>query len=348
MPESAGEFERIRAIVAALPSGEGVIVGPGDDAAVLRPSDAHDVVVTTDTFVEGRHFRRELLSPTEAGARFAAANLSDLAAMAARPRWAVLALVLPGSWSAAAAQAFEQACAQALAADGATIVGGNLSSGDTFTATLTLLGEVARGAAWLRSGARAGDLVVVTGVPGSAAAFTALSLWGSPPTREHVPATLVQRFVSPTSRVAFAQRLAGTGVVHAAIDVSDGLAADLTHVAEASGVGAVLESSRWPEDATMWAAARQLSAWAGQERGVLPAAERGLLDHLVTGPSDDYELLLAVDAARFEEAATLAAEAGVMFSAIGRFTAERGLRLTSGGVTMPCSPRGWDHFASSE
>jgi thiamine monophosphate kinase len=81
---------------------------------------------------------------------------------------------------------------------------------------------------------------------------------------------------------------------------------------------------------------------------VLPAAERGLLDHLVTGPSDDYELLLAVDPAGFEAAATRAAEAGVTFTAIGHFTAEPGLRLASGGVTTPWSARGWDHFASSE
>ncbi|MFM8558711.1 MAG: thiamine-phosphate kinase, partial [bacterium] len=204
-----------------------MVVGPGDDAAVLRPTPGHDLVVTTDTFVEGRHLRRELCSPTEAGSRFAAANLSDLAAMGARPRWAVLALVLPASWTPAAAAAFEHACAHALAPDGAAIVGGNLSSGDTFSATLTLFGECARDAAWRRSGARDGDVLAVTGSPGGAGAFVALALWGSPPSREHVPAALVERFVSPPSRVAFAQALAPLGAVRAAIDVSDGLVADL-------------------------------------------------------------------------------------------------------------------------
>lgn len=348
MAEAMGEFARIRAIVAGLPGGDGVIVGPGDDAAVLRPSAGRDLVVTTDTFVEGRHFRRELLSPTEAGARFAAANLSDLAAMAATPRWAVLALVLPESWSAAAAAAFEQSCAQALAADGAAIVGGNLASGPVFAATLTLLGEVTPGGVWLRAGARPDDLVVVTGVPGSAAAFTALAQWASPPSRESVPAPLVERFVSPASRVAFACLLAATGAVRAALDVSDGLTADLAHLTDASGVGAVLDAARFPTDDALWAAARRLSAWAGQERGLLPAPERGVLDHLITGPSDDYELLLAVDPARFDEAARIAAAAGVRFTAIGRCTAEPGLRLESGGVVSMLSPRGWDHFSSSE
>ena len=347
MAEPMGEFERIRALIADLPEGDGVVVGPGDDAAVLRPHVGHDLVVTTDTFVEGRHFRRELLSPTELGARFAAANLSDLAAMAARPCWATLALVLPESWSAAAMQAFEHSCARALAADGAAIVGGNLSSGDTFSATLTLIGQAPRGEAWLRSGARDGDVIAVTGVPGSAAAFTALALWGSPPSRERVPVPLVERFVAPASQVALASVLAGTGAVHAAIDISDGLAADLGHVGEASGLGATIEAEALPADEALRAAARQLSAWAGQERGVLPAAETGVRSHLILGPSDDYELLLAIDPAGFEACVRLAEGAGATLTAIGRFTSERGLRLVSGGATTPITPHGWDHFGAN-
>lgn len=346
MPDPVGEFERIRAIVAALPAGDGVVVGPGDDAAVLRPTPGHDLVVTTDTFVEGRHLRRELCSPTEAGSRFAAANLSDLAAMGARPRWAVLALVLPASWTPAAAAAFEHACAHALAADGAAIVGGNLSSGDTFSATLTLFGECARDAAWRRSGARDGDVLAVTGSPGGAGAFVALALWGSPPSREHVPAALVERFVSPPSRVAFAQALAPLGAVRAAIDVSDGLVADLAHLTEASGVGAVLAADALPADDALREAARRLSAFAGQERGPLPAGEAGFLRHLVTGPSDDYELLLALDPARVEEVRAIATAHGVPLHVIGRLVAGSGVALDSGRGPEPLVARGWDHFAS--
>lgn len=346
MPESPGEFERIRALIAGLPRGEGVVVGPGDDAAVLRPTAAHDLVVTTDTFVEGRHFRRELLSPTEAGVRFAAANRSDLAAMAATPRWAVMALVLPPSWSAAAAAAFEHACAQTLAADGAAIVGGNLSAGDSFSATLTLLGEVPRGAAWTRSGARAGDVLAVTGVPGSAAAFVSIALWGSPPSRDQVPVALIERFVSPPSRLAFAHRLAVAGGVRAAIDVSDGLGADLAHLMRASGVGAVVDEDALPADDALRAAARWLSAVAGHERGVLPAAEGGLLAELQSGPSDDYELLLALDPAAVDACRVAAVEGGVPFHVIGRFTEGSGLLLQRGGAIRPMSSRGWDHFGA--
>ena len=105
MPESAGEFARIERLLAALPHGEGVVLGPGDDAAVLRLRDGHDLVATTDTFVEGRHFRRDLHALEEAGVRCAAANLSDLAAMAAEPRWALVSLVVPRAWGAGDASA---------------------------------------------------------------------------------------------------------------------------------------------------------------------------------------------------------------------------------------------------
>jgi thiamine-monophosphate kinase len=206
------------------------------------------------------------------------------------------------------------------------------------------MGEVRRDAAWTRAGARAGDVLAVTGAPGSAAAFVAIALWGSPPTRERVPAAIVERFVSPVSRVALARALAATGAVHAAIDVSDGLAADLAHLALASGVGAVLDGDALPADEPLRACARLLSAFAGQERGVLPAAEAGLLAHLQCGPSDDYELLLAIAPDRLVEARAVAAAAGVPLERIGHCTAESGLSLVSGGTTRPLEANGWDHF----
>ena len=347
MPDPLGEFERIARIVTGLPPGEGVVVGPGDDAAVLRPREGLDLVATTDTFVEGRHFRRDLLSPEEAGVRFAAANLSDLAAMAAEPRWALVALVVPRTWSADETERLERSLAAALAADGATIVGGNLSAGDgPFVANVTLLGEVERGAAWRRAGARAGDVLAVTGEPGSAAAFLSLALWGNPVSRERIPPELVARYVAPPSRVAFARALAREGVVRAAVDVSDGLSADLAHLCGASGVGARIEEALLPADEPLRAAARTLSAVAGQERGPLPAGEGALLTHLQTGPGDDYELLLAVDPAGWERAAAVARERYVRFTRIGVFQPGSGLESVSRtGEVRPLHPHGWDHFA---
>ncbi len=347
LPERRSEFERIAHIVAGLPRGEGVVVGPGDDAAVLRLREGRDLVATTDTLVEGRHFRRDTLTPEEAGMRLAASNLSDLAAMAAEPRWALVALVIPPTWRADEAERLERAFAAALTTEGAAVVGGNLSSGDgRLVANVTLLGEVDRGAAWTRVGARAGDAIAVTGHPGSAAAFLALALWGNPPSRERVPPELVARYISPPSRVKFALSLATTGSVRAAVDVSDGLTADLARLCSASGVGARLEEAALPADEPLRAAARTLSATAGQERGPLPAGEAGLLTHLQTGPGDDYELLLAVDPASWDRAAEVAAQRNVPFTRIGTITAAEGLELvTRSGEVRPLHPHGWDHFA---
>ncbi len=318
MPEARGEFARIAALLAGLPRGEGVVVGPGDDAAVLRLQAGYDLVVTTDAFVEGRHFRRDLLSPAEVGVRLAAANLSDLAAMAALPRWALLSLIVPATWSAADATTLEHACARALAAEGASVVGGNLASGEGgFSATVTLLGEVERDRAWTRSGARACDVLAVTGAPGSAAAALALALASEPPSWSHVPEALAALFRSPPPRVRLARALAGNGGVRAAIDLSDGLAADLAHLCAASGVGARVDEACLP-------ALARAHAWS---------------------PSDDYELLLALSPEAWEGCAGIAATNGVPLTRIGVFTASPELRVRDeGGGERTLEPVGWDHF----
>ena len=297
LPERRSEFERIARIVAGLPRGEGVVVGPGDDAAVLRLREGRDLVATTDTLVEGRHFRRDLLSPEEAGTRLAAANLSDLAAMAAEPRWALVALVIPPAWLADEAERLERAFASVLRTEGAAVVGGNLSSGDgRLVANVTLLGEVDRGAAWTRAGARVGDAIAVTGHPGSAAAFLALALWGNPASRERVPPALAARYLSPPSRVAFARALASAGGVRAAVDVSDGPRRPRPAVL-GEWRGARLEEAALPADEPLRAAARALSAVADQA----PAARRrgGTAHASETGPGDAE--LLAVGASGTEQ-----------------------------------------------
>lgn len=340
------ESERIAALLASLPSGGGVVVGPGDDAAVLRPREGKDLVVTTDAFVEGRHFRRDLLTASEAGGRLAAANLSDLAAMAAEPRWAVISLVVPATWSVGDCLLLERAFARVLMADGAAVVGGNLASGEgAFSATVSLLGEVERDRAWRRAGARPGDVIAVTGVPGSAAAFMALALCDNPPSRTRAPGELAERFIAPTSRVRLARALAQAGGVHAATDLSDGLAADLGQMCRASGVGARVHEELLPADAPLRAAARALSAAAGQERGPLPAGEGPFLSQLQLGPSDDYELLLSVDAAGWERCVQVAAASGASLTRIGEAIAGEGLECVDrGGGKRPLEPRGWDHF----
>lgn len=310
------EFARIASLVSALPPGEGVVLGPGDDAAVLRLAEGCDLVATTDAFVEGRHFGFDWVPEAAVGRRLAAANLSDMAAMAASPRWALLSVIAPPDVSQSRLEAIESACARVLVSEGAAIVGGNLASAvGPASFTLTLFGTVERGRHWRRAGARPGDVLAVTGTPGLAGEVVALAISHQPPSLLDVPAADAALWLSPEPRVRVARALAAAGGVRAAIDVSDGLAADLGHLARASGVGAEIDAS------TMRARAAQ-------------------------APSDDYELLLAIDPPRFEALAAVAAAAGAPLTRIGACTEGEGaLVLRHGdGSRELLVPRGWDHF----
>lgn len=333
-PEREGEFARIRDIVAGLPAGERVIVGPGDDAAVLRPREGFDLVVTTDAFVEGVHWREGLLPPEGVGRRLAAANLSDIAAMGARPLWAVIACAAPAAADAAVLRAIEHACAAAFAAEGAAVVGGNLTStSGPASFTVTLIGEVARDRAWRRAGARPGDVLAVTGSPGRTAAVLALAL------REGgsiagVPVELAATYAAPPCRVRAAAAMAAAGGVRAALDISDGLAGDLAHLCAASGVGARVDDACWPADAALAEAAARLAPDATLERA------------WPLGPGDDYELLLAIAPEAFAACAAAAAREGAALTAIGEILpADAGLVLRASGRDVPLVVRGWDHFA---
>jgi len=328
-----GEFERIAAIVARLPAGEGVIVGPGDDAAVLRPTAGMDLVATTDTLVESRHYDIRLPAGF-VGTRLAAANLSDIAAMAAIPRWALVSLVA-GTWTAEQCELVELACAQALAGDGAVVVGGNLSSGQPSSATLTLLGEVECGRAWTRAGARPRDLLAVTGAPGSAALWHRSGL---------LTAELEHRVCRQPSRVRLARALAAAGGVRAAIDLSDGLLSDLAHLCRAAGVGARVDDARFPDDPVL-RRALEVEAGMRDRPGRKPGGPEAGLRSLRYGPSDDYELLLAIDPAAWPRCEAIARDHHCPLTAIGEFLEAPGVWLRdTGGHEVLLEPRGWDHF----
>lgn len=329
-----GEVEALRRLIAARTAvgstaAAGVIVGTGDDAAILRGTPGADLVATTDAFVEGRHYDAALLGPRDVGRRLAAANLSDLAAMAAAPRWALLSIGARPDHDVDALVEVQSGLAAALADEGTAVVGGNLVAveGPEWM-SLTLLGEVAAGGGWTRGGARAGDLVAVTGVPGRAAAGFLLARRGTPPA-EWGP--VIAAWTHPVVRVRAALALAGIGAVRAAIDVSDGFGAELARMCEAGGVGAELDDEAWPADAGLERAAAFL--------GVAP-------DALRFGPGDDYELVLAVDPAAADAAVAAARTAGAPLSFVGRFTAEAGavVRVDSAGRRTRVKPAGFDHF----
>ncbi len=224
----AGEFPLIDALTALFPQGEHVLVGPGDDAAVLRIRNGH-VVVSTDVLVEGRHFRRDWASAADIGHRAAAANLSDVNAMGGRAHSLTIGLAaprdLPAQWALDFAQGFAEECALV----GASVVGGDLASADQIVVAVTVLGACTTSPV-LRSGAEPGDVVALCGRQGWAAAGLTVLGRGF-----RSPRVLVEAYRRPEPPYDAGPVAAAAGAT-AMIDVSDGLVADAGHVAEASGV----------------------------------------------------------------------------------------------------------------
>jgi thiamine-monophosphate kinase len=327
-----GEVEAIRRLISDRGEAAGVIVGAGDDAAVLRLDQGCDLAITTDALVEGRHYRAEWMTPAEIGARLAAANLSDLAAMAARPCWAVASMGVRAEHDADELLELQRGLRAMLGAHGATLVGGNLSGVEGREwFSLTLLGEVARGRAWTRSAARPGDRLAVTGHPGRSQA--ALELLHRLPERARDAGQrgLIDAWRAPEPRVGLALALATHGHVTAAIDLSDGLAGDLAKLCEASGVGAEVETGGFASDPALEMAAGALEID---------------VERLRFGASDDYELLLAVEPGGRETCTRVARELGVPLAFIGRLSDRPGvIEAVTGAERRPISGMGFDHFA---
>jgi thiamine-monophosphate kinase len=225
-----GEFGLIERVVARLGSGPATILGPGDDAALVTASDGR-VVASTDVLVEGRHFRRDWAEADDIGRRAAAANLADIAAMGATPTALLVGLCAPPDLDVAWAEQLADGLATEAALVGASVVGGDMTSSPTLTIAVTALGDLHGLPPVLRSGARAGDVVALAGRVGYAAAgYTVLSRGF------RTPKLLVEAYRRPVVPYALgpaANRAGATSM----IDVSDGLIADLGHIAAASRVG---------------------------------------------------------------------------------------------------------------
>jgi thiamine-monophosphate kinase len=288
-------------------------LGVGDDGAIVRPSPGMELVISTDMLVSGTHFLADA-NPEDLGWKALAVNVSDMAAMGARPRWALLAAALPAateSWIERFARGFF-ACAGEFGVD---IVGGDTTKGPR-NFCVTILGEVPEGQALLRSGAQAGDGIWISGSPGRAALGLA-HLQGRTQLAE--PGPCLAALQRPQPRVALG--LALHGLATAAIDVSDGLLADLGHILDESKVSATLNIPGLPP----------------------PGLER---DCLLAG-GDDYELLFTAPATRHAEVAGLADGLGLPLACIG--TIEGGVppRLTlldGDGRPVAVDRRGYDHF----
>lgn len=317
---SLGEFELIDRFFSRLGERrDDVVLGVGDDAALLHPPPGMELAFAADTIVEGVHFPADL-PPEDIGYRVLAVNLSDMAAVGAEPAWALLALTLPRAdqeWLRRFALGLHGLARE----HGTAVVGGDTTSGP-LSATVAIVGFVPAGQALRRAGARAGDEIWVSGTPGDAAAGLA-ALCGKLEGPPGVVAPLVERFRRPTPRVALGLVL--RGVASACIDLSDGLIADLGKLCASSGVGASLESTGLPVSAAMRGATE-------------PARARWLA---LTG-GDDYELLFTAPPGI--DGASLGRSAGVGLTRIGVIESGAALRLDGRPVSAELS-HGFDHFA---
>lgn len=339
---SLGEFDLIRRFFqpreAEGAGAAGVILGIGDDAALLDLPAGTELVAAVDTIVAGRHFPHGT-DARSIGHRALAVNLSDLAAMGATPAWATLALTMPGV-DAAWLERFSTGLLHLARANGVVLVGGDTTRGP-LTVSVQLMGHVPRGAALRRSGADAGDLLAVTGTLGDGGAGLAFSTAppeARPRDRDRdgtgtgtgnldraAVLDLIHRFEYPTPRVEFG--VAARGLATAAMDLSDGLVGDLPKLAQASGLGAHVAVERLPLSAalTRVATPEQARDWA-----------------LAAG--DDYELLLAVPARRFAALEAAAARLNLRLTAIGELVSGSAVTWSLNGAKFVPAVRGFDHF----
>jgi thiamine-monophosphate kinase len=258
----AGEFGLIARITERLAKGKpesagdgqpSVLLGPGDDAAVVAAPDGR-VVVSTDVLVDGRHFRRDWSGPVDIGRRAAAANLADIAAMGARPTALVVALSMPPELETAWVEGLADGLAAEAATVGAAVVGGDLSASPTLTVAVTALGDLAGAVPVTRSGAAPGDVVAIAGRLGHAAGGLTVLTRGF-----RSPKLLVDAYRRPLVPYAAGPAAAALGAT-AMIDVSDGLLADTGHIAAASGVAIDLHRDAFEVPVPMRNAAEALGA----------------------------------------------------------------------------------------
>jgi thiamine-monophosphate kinase len=316
-----GEFQLIDRLLKPLARGYPGALDLVDDAALVDVADGRQLVVAADGIVAGVHFLPDDPPALVAG-KLLRVNLSDLAAMGADPLGYLTVLIRSPGTDDAWLKAFAGGLAADQSAFGLHLLGGDtVSTPGPLALTLTILGTVPRGQALVRGGAEADDEIWVSGTLGDAA--LGLRILQGLAVPEEDALKLIDRYRTPQPRLKLGHAL--RGIAHAAIDVSDGLAADLGHILDASGVGAVIEAAALP-----------LSD-AGRS---LPGGREAAL-----GGGDDYELLLTAPADAAPALARIARELGLPLTRLGRVTAEPGLRvLDEAGRALDLKHSGWRHF----
>ena len=306
-----------------------LVVGPGDDAAVFEPERGALQVLTTDASVEGIHFDRRFSSPADIGYRAISVNVSDIAAMGARPEYALLSLILPEGWTMDELDGLLDGVIEAASSYRITIAGGNISrSPGPLVVDVTATGSVRPRKLLRRGGAdRTGH---IQRVPRLAAVAAGLGwLRESALTEPTAPPTVVRRCLRPEARVRMGMLLGRNKAASACMDLSDGLGDAVRQVAEASGTGALIDAAALPIDP-------DANAWF-TEQGADPV-------QAALGGGDDYELLFTVPRKfRGRLRAVQSAARGLQITRIGELTAEGSVRLTRDGVESEL-PEGYSHF----
>jgi thiamine-monophosphate kinase len=303
-----------------------VRIGIGDDAAALAVPAGQELAVAIDTLVEGVHFPRGTAA-VDIGWKALAVNLSDLAAMGASPAWALLALTLPSA-DAAFVEGFAEGFAQLAQPHRLALVGGDTTRGP-LCISVAVHGFVPPGQALTRAAARVGDLVLVTGTLGDAAAglHALQNPMHADDSRAGLRDFLITRLNRPTPRLAAGAALRGQA--NACIDISDGLLADLGHVCSASGVGAELDAALLPRSPALMELYDEASA----------------LQFALSG-GDDYELCFTVPAQRLANVQSDLSRVGCGVTRIGRIVEGNGVRVRgTDGAWLAADRRGWEHFA---
>lgn len=314
---SSGEFDLIARIAARVAGRADVVLGIGDDAALLQPAAGMQLVATTDALNAGVHFFPDVAA-ADLGWKALAVNLSDLAAMGAQPAWCTLSLSLPQP-DARWVDGFLDGFLALAARHGVALAGGDTTRGP-LAVCVTALGQVEAGHALRRDGARAGDDIWVTGMPGEAAAALQAMLAGAA-----VDRALRVRLERPTPRIEAGRAL--LGLAHACVDVSDGLLADLGHLCARSGVGAVIERNALPVSPALARFGAALR-WSWQ-----------------LGGGDDYELCFTAPPARRDQVQQAMDLVGLQATVIGRIVQGRAVAVLDGDGQPWQPPRaGYAHF----
>lgn len=341
-----GEKALLKHIRLRIPSGDGVPIGVGDDAAAVETGAT--TLVTTDSLVEGVHFLREWCPPRLVGRKALTVNLSDIAAMAGVPRYATVSLCLPPDIPLSFVDGLYDGLLERAAETGVSLVGGNVSMcPNALVVDVTLLGQGELGRLLRRSGALPGDLAVVTGSLGAAAAGLKLVAQGArldpdglldatgvwTPSSAKVVTHCLRALLDPNPPLAFSRSLSEHELVHAAIDISDGLSGDLREICEESDASAWVDSEAIPVD----------SYAASLER-----ARGGDAPALALHGGEDYQLLLAVPREKLDALRDLAVIWDIPLTVIGEFASgPPAVLLKKGGTLLPLTSHSHDHFRSA-